>query len=64
MPLNQITLGSSLEDIMPGIKRKRCSYDARFKLKVVQFAIDNNNNSKASMSSGVELALDMLYTNL
>ena len=39
--------------IMPGEKRKRCSYDARFKLKVVQYAKDHGNNSKAAREFGV-----------
>ena len=38
---------------MPGEKRKRCSYDARFKLEVVQFALESNNNSKTAREFGV-----------
>ena len=38
---------------MPGQKRKRCSYDVRFKIKVVTYAKENNNNSKAAREFNV-----------
>ena len=33
---------------MPGQKRKRCAYEAAFKLKVIKYAEEHNNNSKAA----------------
>ena len=36
----------------PGMKRKRCAYDASFKLKVVQYA-ESNNNCAAAREFGV-----------
>ena len=39
---------------MSAITRKRCSYDAGFKLKVVNYAILKNNNSEAAREFGID----------
>ena len=46
-------ISSQISPQMPGQKRKRCAYDAAFKLKVVAYATTHNNNSKAAREFNV-----------